>query len=308
MSPMEAIQIIGLQPGLSHSDRAVDQAVTQAEIQAQNAVRFSATPQEQDGHIQRLQKIQEAANILRSRFGGGCVCIQGAMPGRTTAPKVRAPRPSRPRTFPKRRPSLAHQLHRLSAAGPRHLPSSATPRQVVGRLGRIMRDGLFVLWYILTWPIRLVLQRKLWKAAFMALLVAGVLWLCILLVAVGIVGLAARVRAATQSINRTPVSIIGRAKSHSTSRSERKALLYADLAPSMTVWLDGQRLSSADGALDKEVKGGTYEIQVKEAAKILYRTGLHIPPGADVRLRSLGSVRNPHIQLTVEVQGGESKP
>jgi len=186
MSPIEALAVLGLKPGRRYTEQKLNAVVTAHKIQAQNAYRSAATVHQQEAAIQMMQQISEAASALRACVKHGVLYV----------PRMRAPAA---------RTRVARQSR---AVGSVPIPASTTATtagfdawSMLKTAFRAVRDLLIVAWWLLTRPVKLLIERKVVRSAASFVLVAILIWLCWTLLTGSIQALSSRVQALCEAVN-----------------------------------------------------------------------------------------------------------
>ncbi len=197
MSPLDACMILGLQPGRTYSATQLKEAAAQEEARARAIFRFPAGDlARQEEARKKLLLVQKAAGVLMAEITGGKLCVQP----RPTAPAA----PVRPASgTPAAR---AGGQSPVAPAPPAPVSTAATvsPASAWTMLKRALRafwDLVVVVWWLLTCPVRCLVERKLVRSALSLTLVALLVWLSWTLLTGGVPSLTAQVRAASDSVN-----------------------------------------------------------------------------------------------------------
>jgi hypothetical protein len=261
MTPLEALGIVGLEPGKRYTAAHLKHAVEQEETRALRRFRHpgigAAKGQEQA--MQAFPLIAEAEKVLKGCMVGGILCVPSARTA-STASTTRVP--GRPRA---------------TAARPKAAPAAArrqsTPRAGMGthqvwpmffKGFRAARDLLFFSWWALTLPVRLLAQRKLVSVALSFLLVSGTLWLSWAFLTGGALGVSQTAETISGWLDNTLVGVVtGQRNAHGPHAGQDNTHLSLDLDAGMHLWLDGKPVPAGKSSL--VVSDGQHSIELKES-------------------------------------------
>ena len=194
MSPVEAIQILGLRVGKTYTSGQLEDALTRAQGAALSIMRYSGGDiQRQEQAGKRLSLIGEASKVLKGEVRNGKLVVrrQPAIPASAGAVSSRRPRIRQAA----RRAAPAPVTGGTAANGP---SAKAILQQGVSALWNLA----VVVWWLVTFPIRALIRKRLVRSAVALLLVAILLWLSWTFLTGGIRALALNVQAVCEALNR----------------------------------------------------------------------------------------------------------
>jgi hypothetical protein len=303
MSPLEALEVVGLEPGKPYAAAQVDQAVSKADILALNRFRHSHDPKEQEQARQTLALVKEAERVLKGCTVGGVLNVKPLksasgvstrkVPGRPQ--KVGAPSAA---ATPQGRPSAAP---RPSATPVRVRVSQVWP--MVLKALRATGDLLFFFWWALTIPVRLFVQRKLVAFAVSFLLVSGVLWCSWTFLTGGALGVSQTVESVSGWVNNTLAGLIeGHGGKTEQRANQEKTRLILEIDQAMELRLDGKPvLPGRDSAL--LISNGEHSIELRRRTdgQRVYSGTLCFPAGGSLRVVCQGT-KSGHPDVALDVQ------
>jgi len=193
MSPLEAILILGLKPGRTYTASELEAALSEATRRELAAFRYpQGDLSRQDQSIEKLRLLTEAGRILRAQLKNGKLRIEAQKP---------APGVSRSIA------SVSGLPQGIAATARRVAPSAATRGRSPSALTmlkttlRALRDLSLVSWWLLTCPVRFLIEHKLVRSAVSFILVAILIWFSWKLLTGSIQALTSHVRAVCEAVN-----------------------------------------------------------------------------------------------------------
>ena len=197
MSPLEALMILSLKPGRAYSAAQFEEAVTQAEKTILPIFRHPGGDLERHEEARKkLSLVSEAGRVLRAEIKNGKLLV-----------KPRKAAPSASRRVASGKSAARRNVHSAAlAAGPsavatRAAPSSPAAWTMFKTTLRALRDLLVVAWWLLTCPVRFLVERKLVRSAASLALTAVLIWLSLSFLTGGVQAITSQVRAICEVVN-----------------------------------------------------------------------------------------------------------
>ena len=305
MSPLEALQVLGLKPGKRYPAEKISKVAQQAVAVALIPFRFRTSPQQQEEARKKLAEVKEAKKTLECCASGGVVYVKKqAVAPAVSPPPAAAATPARP--CHRAVHSLAMRKTASSARGSLSkvlsVPGSVTRHQITKKLVSATGNTLYVLWFFLTWPVRLFVQRRLWAGATSTVLTAALIWLCYSFVTGGVLGITSRLRSASENFNQVLVrSLKGRRSGSRHNPQSQETVFCVNGNTSMVVYLDGTAVIGSSSSVRKNVRRGTHKIEMHDEKGEIYSTKVDFPAGGTVTVECHDGYSRSAVILTVEV-------
>ncbi len=161
MSPLEALQILGLKPGRTYSARQLEETVTQTERRELAVFRHPGGDLERHEQARKsLSLVSEAGRVLRAEVKNGKLLVKGQRARSSASQRAASGKSVARRTVH----SAAASAVARSSAATRAAPGFPGAAAMLKTALIALRDLLVVTWWLLTCPVRFLVERKLMRA------------------------------------------------------------------------------------------------------------------------------------------------
>jgi hypothetical protein len=282
MTPIEALEVVGLRPGKRYTATQLDQAVRQAESLALVRIRHARTSKDQDQAMQELPVIKEAEKVLQGCLVGGVLCVK---PQKAKAGVSRSKVPGHRTTATRRQ--VAPVATRPSGA--RSAKGFIQVQPMLLQAFKAARDLLFFSWWALTLPVRFLSQRRLVASAVSFLLVSGTLWCSWTFLSGGAIGVSQTAESLSGWLDYTLVGLVtGQRKAAERHSSLDQTHLILDLEEGAQLRLDGRMVP--EGSRSLVVSNGKHSIELTQnSGQSLCVGTLCFPAGGSLQVVSHGT-------------------
>jgi hypothetical protein len=298
MTPIEALLEFDLKPNTTHRRRNVEAAIKAKMMHAQRAYQAAFTDAAQETALRKLQRLQEAARVVRAEVKGDVLRIQGQA---KTVPRPTPPSPSpMPASVPRHSPSAippnvpAAWMQKMAS-----LLKPAVPLQALWRFGQGIFSILYAVWILLTWPLRLLLQKRVLTACCVTLLAACALWLAWAFCTTGVHGLSMKVKHGSEWINRITVMATDLRDGHAVSWKRPGTSLTIRNSSSAVILVDNKTYESG-AVCSQSVDSGFHEVEIR-ANRTRSWSDVNFPAGGSVEIESHRTNSSTILAITVEM-------